>query len=404
MSSNSPNPSEPTKPLKNSRSQSDRPFQHETVWWRQPIAFVYATLLLASFSFLIWWAKQGPIDSSARNAAPADSQTSVADEITEVVDTQAQERARRTEFFQSQVLNNLKHADSSNRLAAKRCLERIERNFQSYRKGVDGFVDELLGLKSRFGILKRMPGGWWNDDERVSAYITEKFERHLFSEEKLTSDLREALEAFRNEVRANHRELLSRTRAAVEQSDLPPIELDDAKSFFANVSAEISELAESEAKTSVSDGLVTLVVSEAGSAAVGMIVGRLVTSIGVSTATALAASGGVTAGSAAAGAASGSLLPGPGTVVGFGVGLVIGFGIDYWMTSQTAAQLRTELLLYINAIETDLMLGPAVYEDQSADAESAPRGLRSGVELACDQLNAGVHNRLYEIIVLDQSL
>jgi len=378
-------------------------------WWRQPIAFVYGSLLLLSFLVLIWWTKQGPLGPTAPNAAPVDRQTSVTDKVAEVVDTEALERARRTEFFESQVLDNLKHADSSNRLAAKRCLERIERNFQSYRKGVDGFVDELLGLKSRFGILKRMPGGWWNDDERVSEYITEKFERHLFSEEKLTSDLREALEAFRNEVRANHRELLSRTRAAVEQSDLPPIELDDAKSFFANVSAEISELAQSEAKTSVSEGLVTLVVSEAGSAAVGMIVGRLVTNIGVSTATALAASGGATAGSAAAGAASGSLLPGPGTVVGFGVGLVIGFGIDYWMTSQTAAQLRTELLLYINAIETDLMLGPAVHEDQSAHAQSAhaqsaPRGLRSGVELACDQLNTGVHNRLYEIIVLDQSL
>lgn len=364
-----------------------------------PSLLVYGVLIVMAGAVLAWWLRGWVVPSSANETrieepASADSIVAPIDPLV----SQAAERARRAAFFEASVLTNLGQTDAANRAAAKRCVERIQANFRGYRGGVDAFVDELMGIKSRFGILKRMPGGWWNEDERVGEYITEKFERHLFSESKLSEDLSHALEQFRDEVRANHRELLSRTQAAVEQSDLPPISLDDYDSFFSAVNKEISELATGEAKTSVTDGLVTLVVSEAGSAAVGMIAGRLVTSIGASTAAAVATSGGATAGSAAAGAATGSVVPGPGTLVGFGVGLVIGFGIDYWMTNQTSAQLRTELLLYINSIESDLLLGPV-----SENPEELSVGIETGVVKACDQLQEGVHQRLYEIIVLEQT-
>ena len=317
------------------------------------------------------------------------------------VDRQDQERKRRTEFFETRVLADLEATDESNRLAAARCVSRIQQNFQQYRDGVAGFVDELTGLKTRFGILKRMPGGWWNEDDRVGLYVTEKFERHLFSEEKLTSDLRDALEGFREEVRANHLGLLSRTQAAIDQSDLPPIKLADYETFFAVVTKNINDLADDEARASVTEGLVTLLISEAGSTAVGIIAGRLIVSLGASTAASVATAGGATAGGAAAGAAGGSIVPGAGTIVGFGLGLVAGFGIDYWMNEQTAAKLRTELLQYINSMESDLLLGSFV---DTADSGTTPQGVQVGVDAVCERLRDGVLQRLYEIIVLEQSL
>jgi len=317
------------------------------------------------------------------------------------VDRQDQERKRRTEFFETRVLADLAATDESNRLAAARCVSRIQQNFQQYRDGVAGFVDELTGLKTRFGILKRMPGGWWNEDDRVALYVTEKFERHLFSEEKLTSDLRDALEGFREEVRANHLGLLSRTQAAIDQSDLPPIKLADYETFFAVVTKNINDLADDEARASVTEGLVTLLISEAGSTAVGIIAGRLIVSLGASTAASVATAGGATTGGAAAGAAGGSIVPGAGTIVGFGLGLVAGFGIDYWMNEQTAAKLRTELLQYINSMESDLLLGSFV---DTADSGTTPQGVQVGVDAVCERLRDGVHQRLYEIIVLEQSL
>jgi hypothetical protein len=362
--------------------------------FREPRTLLYGAMLalgIAAFIFSF---------SLATKDDRATSPVSIVAPPLVPVDDALGERKRRTEFFESRVLADLETTDSSNRLAATRCIRRIEQNFQQYRDGVDGFVEELTGLKARLGILRRMPGDWWNGEQQAGVYVTEKFERHLFSEEKLTGDLRDALEGFREEIRANHLALLSRTQAAIDQSDLPPIKLEEYETFFAVVTKHINDLANNEAQTSVSDGLVTLLVSEAGSTAVGMIAGRLITSLGASTAATVATTGGATAGGAAAGAAGGSLIPGPGTVVGFGVGLVAGFGIDYWMNEQTAAKLRTELLLYINAMESDLLLGPVV----ESPGSQAPQGVQVGIDAVCERLRDGVHQRLYEIIVLEKSL
>ncbi len=357
---------------------------------REPRAIGYGLMVIVAMSVLTWWA----LTPAAQRQTPYDSAF-----VPPPFDDAIAERDRRMKFFESAVQANLVSTDAANRVAAQRCLERIEQNFADYRAGVDGFVDELTGFKSRFGILSRMPGAWWSGDDRVNGYVTEKFSAHLFSEAKLTNDLRAVLETFRDDVRANQRELLTRTQAAVEASDLPPIKLDDYEAFFAVVNKQINDLAGNEAKSSVTDGMVTLIVSEAGSTAAGMIVGRLITGLSASAAATVAASGGATAGSAAAGAAGGSVFPGPGTIVGFGVGLVVGFGIDYWMTKQTAAKLRTELLLYINRLESDLLLGPP----DEAEGNAVPQGIRGGVDAACERLRDGVHQRLYEIIVLEQT-
>ena len=358
---------------------------------REPRVLFYSAIILIAGLLLGWWL----LLPSSR---PQPSRL-VSPLVPLPIDDALAERTRRINFFESTVQANLLSTDNANRAAAQRCVARIERNFQVYRDGVDGFVNELTGIKSRFGILRRMPGEWWSGDNRVSHYITQKFESHIFSEARLTNDLRAALEAFRNDIRANQHELLSRTQAAAEESDLPPIKLDDYEAFFTVVNQQINELAGSEAKTSVAEGMVTLIAAEAGSTAVGMIAGRLIVGLTASTAATVAASGGATAGGAAAGAAGGSVFPGAGTVVGFGVGLVVGFGIDYWMNNQTALKLRAELLLYINQIESDLLLGPVV---KTTDAV-VPQGIRVGVTLACERLRDGVHERLYEIIVLEQS-
>ena len=360
---------------------------------REPRAIIYGSLLAIAVIVLLLFVVTKDPSKSSRDV-------SLAPQVAQV-DRSVQERKRRTEFFETRVLADLEATDELNLLAAARCVSRIEQNFQRYRDGVDGFVEELTGLQARFGILKRMPGGWWNKDDRVGTYVTEKFERHLFSEEKLTSDLRDALEGFREEVRANHLALLSRTQAAIDQSDLPPIKLDEYETFFAVVTKNINDLADDEARTSVTDGLVTLFISEAGSTAVGLIAGRLIVSLGASTAASVATAGGATAGGAAAGAAGGSIVPGAGTVIGFGLGLIAGFGIDYWMNEQTAAKLRTELLLYINSMESDLLLGPVV---DASDDSKPPQGVQVGVGAVCERLRDGVHQRLYEIIVLEQSL
>lgn len=359
---------------------------------REPLAILYSLLVVVGVGISAWSLRSLPVSRDQSRLTSPRFHPQVA--------SQSLERHRRMTFFESTVTVQLASTDDANRRAAQRCVERIEQNFERYREGVDEFVDEVTGLRSRLGILKRMPGGWWSGDERVDRYVTDKFERHLFSEASLGNDLRAALEAFREEVRANQQTLLSRTQAAIHEAHLPPIVLNDYEAFFASVNQEIRELAGTEAQATVADGMVTLVISEAGSVAVGMIVGRLFAGLTASTAATVASAGGATAGGAAAGAAGGSVFPGAGTIVGFGVGLVVGIGIDYWMNHQTAAKLRGELMQYIDTIESGLLLGST-----SDDSDQLrPQGIQTEIHAACERLRDGVHQRLYEIIVLEQSL
>ncbi len=350
---------------------------------------VYGACLVASLIIVaVWWF---PI---ARPSRPKIEPEIKPAPVSDVVAA----RERTLKFFEARVVAELETADRENRMAAERCIARIEQNFLQYRSGVDGFIDEITGFRSRFGIMKRMPGQWWNGDDRVADYIAEKFERHLFSEKKLTDDLRSALDAFRDDIRANQRGLLTRTQAAIAESDLPPIQMDDAEVFFAKVSEKIATLASEEAQTSVADGVTALVIAEAGSTATGMLAGRIIASLATSAATTAATTGGATAGTATAGAAGGSIVPGAGTAIGFAAGFVVGFAIDYWMNEKSAAKLRTELLLYINKIESDLLLGPA--ELSAEDPQQT--GIKRSIDITCQQLRDGVHARLYEIIVLEQ--
>jgi len=353
---------------------------------------VFGFLLLLSLGVLAWWAVR-----NLRSDKRADSTVAVIGTAPRVAaQTEQQLRQRRQAFFEAEILAKLDATDESNRMAAKRCVQRLEQNFAGYRAGIDDFVQDITGMGSRFGILKRMPGGWWSGDDRVSSFITEKFATHLFTEKTLTEDLRTAWEGFREDVRANQRDLLTRTQAAISHSDLPPIKIDDYETFFAAVNDQISALADDEAKTSVTEGLVTLVVSEAGSTAVGMIAGRVIAGLTASSATAVAASGGATAGGAAAGAAGGSIVPGPGTVAGFVVGLGVGLVIDYWMNKKTAAALEAQLRQYIDQMESELIRG-------AVESDTSQPGIQAGMDTACERLRNGVHKRLFEIIVLEPS-
>jgi len=310
-------------------------------------------------------------------------------------------RERRRKFFESQVIANLAATNEANRDAAKRAISRIQQNFDGYRRGVDPFVDDVLSFSSRFGILRRLPGGLYSRDERVSLYVAEKFAKYLFTEATLTSDLRDALMQFRDEVRANHRSMLVKTQADVAQSDLPPIPIEPYEVFFASIHSQLNEISEHQATTSVTEGVLALLVSEVGAKSVVMIASRLVSGLAASAASAAAASGGATAGAAAAGAASGSIVPGAGTIAGFVVGVGVGFAIDYWMNQRTAAALRDELIDYIDRLERDLIQGsPTGTASRSSDTRL---GLANGMGAACDRLGESVRDRLFEIIVLETS-
>ena len=95
----------------------------------------------------------------------------------------------RARFFDSEVEPEIEKTDQLNREAAERCVRRLRGIVTEYRYRVEPFVEDLTSISTRFGIISRMPGGWWSEDGRVEDYVAEKFEKHLFSEKKLLADV-----------------------------------------------------------------------------------------------------------------------------------------------------------------------------------------------------------------------
>ena len=124
-----------------------------------------------------------------------------------------QPEVRRAHFYDAEVEPLIAKTDALNREAADRCIKRLEQVFAGYHAGVRPFVEDLTSISTRFGIVRRMPGNWWRQDNRIQNYVQDKFEQHLFSERKLLDDITAVLSEFRNDVDANQKRMLISVQA-----------------------------------------------------------------------------------------------------------------------------------------------------------------------------------------------
>ena len=202
----------------------------------------------------------------------------------------------RSEFFVREVEPRIAETNQLNLEAADRCIERLKRLMNRYRRGVDPFVEDLTSISTRLGIVRRMPGDWWKDDHRVQDYVEEKFQRHLFSESMLTRDVGGILDAFRSEVDANQKRMLVNIRASLETADLPEVTIGHYETFLASVADQLQSYSSQQGSASVQNALTVLVLSEAGSYAAVTLASGLLTRFGAAAATTAVAAGGATAG------------------------------------------------------------------------------------------------------------
>ena len=306
----------------------------------------------------------------------------------------------RKEFFEREVLPAIAQTDQQNREAAERCIERLSRLIDQYRQGVDPFVNDLTSIKTRLGIVRRMPAAWWKEDRSVEAYVQTKFEQHLFSEQQLINDVGAALDGFRDEVDANQRRMLTQIRASLEISDLPEIRVEDDDAFLASVANQLQTYSSQQGTSSLQNGLTVLVLSEAGSYAAMSLASGLLARFGTTAATTAAAAGGATAGASAAGAGSGSLAGPVGTAVGLGVGLVIGLTIDWWMTEKFEEELSGNLHQYLDRLKQSILDGPGDESGSSSGAATQPSlGIKRALPELCDQLRDAYEQRFLNQIV-----
>jgi hypothetical protein len=341
---------------------------------RRPL-IVWGAVLAACITTIAWIASAPELKVPVLPSAPA--------AITPA--TSVQERA---EFYDISVTPAVAAADTANRAAAARCLERIAGSFDKYRAGIGPFTKDLTSLSTRFGVMRRMPSDWWYKQDEISAYVGEKFETHLFSNAKLGQDIEGASASFRAEVHANQNEMLTEIRAAVEQSDLPQLPSVDYKDFSAEVTATLKSHATAAATDSVIKGLLTELASGVGGAAATQLTAAVAVRLGATVAASSAAAGGATAGGAAAGGAGGTTLGPAGTAVGAGVGLVVGVLVDWWMTAQFESSMTAQLTELIDSMERTVVEG-----------DTQQPGLRISLVEVCNKIRDAYTSSLYAHLV-----
>lgn len=302
----------------------------------------------------------------------------------------------RAKFFDEEVQPQIAETDILNREAADRCVQRLHQLIDGYHDGVDPFVEDLTSMSTRLGIVRRMPGNWWHDDNRIEVYVQDKFELHLFSQEKLFQDIARILDDFRGEVDANQKRMLVNIQASLTTADLPEVNLEQYKPFFASVAKRLKEYSAAQGANSVYSGLMILVASEIGSYTTITIVGGLLARFGTAAAASAAAGVGATAGAAATGAGGGTLAGPVGTVVGLGVGLAVGLTIDWWMTEKFEAKLSLQMNQYLDSLENALMEGS---NPPSMGQPTENEGVVKALPIVCDQLLNAYRERFYEQIV-----
>lgn len=308
-------------------------------------------------------------------------------------------RLARARFYDESVAPLVHRIDLDNRAAAVRCIERLDQLMNVYHTGVDKFVTDMTSISTRLGILKRMPGGWWSSDGRVDAFVQEKFESHLFSEQRLVDDVSAVLLQFRADIDANQRRLLVGVRAALTLSDLPDVELASQEEFFHQLSVQLNEYATRQGMTSVENMVGALVLGEVGAFAARSVISGLLARFAPSVAISTAAGASATVGASATGAGGGSLGGPVGTVVGFGAGLAVGLIIDWWMTERFEAELSGQMHTYLDDLRTTLVSGGG----QVSPTEEPAIGLEVALPRLCDQLTQAYRDRFFEQIVDGES-
>jgi hypothetical protein len=304
----------------------------------------------------------------------------------------------RAAFYDAEVEPKVFETDQVNREAADRVVVRLRDTFRQYHAGVDAFVSDLTSLSTRLGVVKRMPAQWWAGDNRIDDFVREKFEKHLFSEQKLLADIGSVVTSFQQDIDANQRRMLTEIRASLTASDLPQVSMSTYEEFYNHVAKKLQSYSTTQGANlgseTVFNALTVLIVSEAGSYVATSLIAGLLARFGTAAAVSTVAASGAAAGSATVGAGGGTLGGPVGVVVGFGVGLAVGLIIDWWMTDKFETETSLRMNAYLASLQHAILYG-----DSTASDDSTRAGLVSALPVVCDRLLDAYRERFYAQIV-----
>ncbi len=257
----------------------------------------------------------------------------------------------------------LASAKAKDLAAVNRALGSLDARFAGYAAGVDAFTRDLTAWGTRFKLI------WRKGVETVkrrdipegtAKLVREKFDHHVVSDARLEADVLAVMQQFAYDLEANRNELLGALETKLAASDLPVAIRDVALTDFkARYTEHLTTVLDSLPANSVMVGVGGITAGIATEEAVRQLVRVGLAQAAVRLAGGTMASGGAAATAVAAGGAGGTaVVPGVGTAVGVVGGFLVGAVVDWWMTDEFEATVKTDVLAFLTQTRSTLLSGP----------------------------------------------
>jgi hypothetical protein len=277
----------------------------------------------------------------------------------------ADDQAQDGRFFVQQAVPILAETARENQDAIARALDTLGQSIDKYRGGIDPFIADLRSWSTTYHIFLKSVVGWWHSDESLANYVDGRFRRHVFSDQSIAGDVRNALLQLDDDLAANRNQLLVnlQTASAASNRAAPP-RWPTVEAFGTAVSERaLAGVGPSAQASVVSNVLASTVVDAPTAAFLPAVVASAVkaAATGVMRAAATTASetvlaeGGVVVADASSGGALGSEVPVIGNAVGFCAGLVVSVVALHYEGIVQDEKLRRDLDGYIDGLKTALV-------------------------------------------------
>jgi hypothetical protein len=266
-------------------------------------------------------------------------------------------------FLSGEAAPLLAGAKAKDLAAVTRALTSLDTCFAGYAAGVDAFTHDLTGWGTRFKLI------WRKSVETVKRHgipegtaklVREKFDQHVVSDARLEADVLSVMKQFAYEMEAGRNELLGSLQTRLAASDLPvqvrQIALQEFKNQYGQqLAALLTRLPANSVMVGVG-GITAGIVTEE---AVRQLVRVVLTQAAARLAGGAMASGGAAATAVAAGGTGGTAVaPGVGTAIGVVGGFLVGAVVDWWMTAEFEATVKTDVLNFLSQTRATLVTGP----------------------------------------------
>lgn len=239
-------------------------------------------------------------------------------------------------IFKETISEPYRELERSNEESKKKCISILSEKFNAYEQNIVNFVEDL----SNFAILYH----WTKGD--LENYIKEKFYSKVFSPADLETVVNNVKEQYVHELKKNENKFYTNFKNnLVKVSDEYP-ELNMDKNKIDTMIKRVTQSVESNFKKDVNIYAIYASLPTIVSPVSGLLVGYVIDCLISKCPSLLGATGGAAIGS--------FTVPGLGTVIGAGGGLLGGLVIDWYIDSKYEKDLHLKISTSLDKLKNDI--------------------------------------------------